>query len=141
MNYGIIKHTQYAGGRYDERKISGRAVRRLAGRSLSFAAAPATVQDAQKAVYTKSNGSTLTIQYPAVSVAGNAAASQKIAQYFIEEQAKAKAFFDKESMEGMKMTEEKSYVVTLNDGKYLSFIDQGYIYFDKAPTRRAGSTA
>ena len=32
----------------------------------------------------------------------------------------------------MKMTEEKSYVVTLNDGKYLSFIDQGYIYFDKA---------
>ena len=88
--------------------------------SLSFAAAPATVQDAQKAVYTKSNGSTLTIQYPAVSVAGNAAASQKIAQYFIEEQAKAKAFFDKESMEGMKMTEEKSYVVTLNDGKYLT---------------------
>lgn len=100
--------------------------------SLSFAAAPATVQDAQKAVYTKPNGSTLTIQYPAVSVAGNAVASQKIAQYFIEEQAKAKAFFDKESMEGMKMTEEKSYVVTLNDGKYLSFIDQGYIYFDKA---------
>ena len=122
--------------------------------SLSFAAAPATVQDAQKAVYTKSNGSTLTIQYPAVSVAGNAAASQKIAQYFIEEQAKAKAFFDKESMEGMKMTEEKSYVVTLNDGKYLSFIDQGSTTASICPSstraisiltrpliRRAGSTA
>ena len=99
--------------------------------SLSFAA-PATVENAQKIVNTRSNGSTLTIQYPKVTVAGNAAASQKIAQYFIEEQEKAQAFFEKESMQGMKMTEDKSYVVTLNDGKYLSIIDQGSIYFDKA---------
>ena len=77
--------------------------------SLSFAAAPATVQDAQKAVYTKSNGSTLTIQYPAVSVAGNAAASQKIAQYFIEEQAKAKAFFDKQGLKKLPRVKEKAW--------------------------------
>lgn len=100
--------------------------------SMALAADPAVVQDGQKAVYTRDNGSTLTIQYPQVTVVGNDAASQKIAQYFIEEEQKAKQFFDKESLVGMKMTEEKSYVVTLNDGEYLSIIDQGYLYFDRA---------
>ncbi len=99
--------------------------------SLSFAA-PAAVTDAQKAIYTQPNGSKLTIQYPKVTVEGNAAASQKIAQYFTEEAVKAQEFFNKENMRGMKITEDKSYVVTLNDGKYLSIIDQGSIYFDKA---------
>lgn len=28
--------------------------------------------------------------------------------------------------------EEKHYTVTLNNGKYLSFLDEGYLYFDRA---------
>ena len=100
--------------------------------SMALAASPAAVQDAQRAVYTRPNGSTLTVQYPQVSVEGNLAAGQAITQYFLDEQKKAEQFFQKEGRDDMKMTEEKSYAVTLNDGKYLSFIDQGYIYLEGA---------
>lgn len=100
--------------------------------SLAMAASPATVTDAQQYRATRADGSSLTVKYPTVVVPGNAAASHLITQYFIDEQAKAATFFHKEALDGMKMTEEKSYVVTLNNGKYLSFIDQGYLYYDKA---------
>ena len=100
--------------------------------SVVLAASPAVVTDAQPYVLTRTDGSSLTIKYPNVTVPDNKTASQLITQYFIEEQAKAAAFFKKESIDNMKMTEEKSYVVTLNNGKYLSMIDQGYIYYDKA---------
>ncbi len=103
----------------------------LAG-SVAMAAAPAAVTDAPQYVQTRADGSSLTVKYPAVTVPGNPTASQLIMQYFMDEQAKAAAFFNKEAVNGMKMTEEKSYTVTLNNGKYLSFIDQGYIYYDKA---------
>ncbi len=103
----------------------------LAG-SVAVAAAPAAVTDAPQYVQTRADGSSLTVKYPAVTVPGNQTASQLIMQYFMDEQAKAAAFFNKEAVNGMKMTEEKSYTVTLNNGKYLSFIDQGYIYYDKA---------
>ncbi len=95
-------------------------------------AADAAVTDGQKQVYSRSDGSTLTVQNPQVTVAGNAAASQKIAQYFVEEEAKAKAYFENEGLEGLKMTEHKGYTVTLNDGTYLSILDEGFLYFDKA---------
>lgn len=100
--------------------------------SVAMAAAPAAVTDAPQYVQTRADGSSLTVKYPAVTVPGNQTASQLIMQYFMDEQAKAAAFFNKEAVNGMKMTEEKSYTVTLNNGKYLSFIDQGYIYYDKA---------
>lgn len=103
----------------------------LAG-SVAMAAAPAAVTDAPQYVQTRADGSLLTVKYPAVTVPGNQTASQLITQYFVDEQAKAAAFFNKEAVNGMKMTEEKFYTVTLNNGKYLSFIDQGYIYYDKA---------
>ena len=103
----------------------------LAG-SVAVAAAPAAVTDAPQYVQTRADGSSLTVKYPAVTVPGNQTASQLIMQYFMDEQAKAAAFFNKEAVNGMKMTEEKSYTVTLNNGKYFSFIDQGYIYYDKA---------
>lgn len=103
----------------------------LAG-SVALAASPAAVTDTQQYVLTRADGSSLTVKYPSITVPGNQAASQLITQYFIDEQAKAAAFFNKEAIDGMKMTEEKSYVVTLNNGKYLSFIDQGYIYYDRA---------
>lgn len=94
-------------------------------------AADATVQDGQKQVYTGPEGSTLTIQYPVVTVAGNARASQLIAQYFTQEEVKAQDFFKRNANNGKTLTEEKNYVVTLNDGNYLSLIDQGSIHFDK----------
>lgn len=88
--------------------------------SVVLAASPAVVTDAQPYVLTRTDGSSLTVKYPNVTVPDNKTASQLITQYFIEEQAKAAAFFKKESIDNMKMTEEKSYVVTLNNGKYLS---------------------
>ncbi|MCH4179192.1 MAG: RsiV family protein [Megasphaera sp.] len=100
--------------------------------SMAFAAGPVTVGNSTPAVYTRDNGSELTMQSPVVSVPGNEAASQKIMQYFIDQEQKSKAFFEKNANNKMKVTEEKSYVVTLNDGQYLSIIDQGYIYFDRA---------
>lgn len=100
--------------------------------SIAMAAAPAVVTDAPQYVQTRADGSSLTVKYPTVVVPENQKASQLITQYFIDEQAKATAFFNKDSVNGMKMTEEKSYTITLNNGKYLSFIDQGYIYYDKA---------
>lgn len=99
--------------------------------SATAFAAGATVQDGQKQVYTGPEGSTLTIQYPVVNVAGNGQASQLIAKYFTREEAKAQEFFNRNANNGKKLTEEKNYVVTLNDGKYLSLIDQGTIHFDK----------
>lgn len=100
--------------------------------SVALAASPAIVTDAQPYVLTRTDGSSMTVKYPTVMVPDNMAASQLITQYFMDEQHKAVAFFKKESVDNMKMTEEKSYVVTLNNGKYLSIIDQGYIYYDKA---------
>ena len=99
--------------------------------SLSFAAAPAFIQDAQPIVYSRIDGSTLTIQYPKITASGNEAAAQKISEYFASQAADAKAFFDKKGQDHMRMTEEKNYDLTLNDGKYLSFIDKGSLYFDK----------
>lgn len=98
--------------------------------TVSFAA-DATVREGQKQVYTGPEGSTLTIQYPVVTVAGNDKASQLIAQYFTTEEAKAQDFFKRNSGNGKKLVEDKNYVVTLNDGKYLSLIDQGSLHFDK----------
>ena len=100
--------------------------------AVAFAASPAVVQDAPKAMYAHDDGSVLTIQYPSVAVEGNAGAAAAIAQYFTDEQEQAKAFFAQQGTKGVKVTEEKYYAVTLNDGKYLSFLDEGYLYFDKA---------
>lgn len=94
-------------------------------------AADATIQDGQKQVYSRDDGSTLTIQYPQITVQGNERVSQLIAQYFTQEEAKAQEFFARNAGNGKKLTEEKNYVVTLNDGKYISFIDQGTLYFDQ----------
>ena len=100
--------------------------------AVAMAASPALIQDAPKAVYTHSDGSVLSIQYPAITMANNAGAAQLIAQYFTDEQQQAKTFFDQQGDKGIKLTEEKTYTVTLNDGKYLSFLDEGYLYFDRA---------
>lgn len=100
--------------------------------SLAFAAEPVTVQELQPSVYSTENGSELTIRNIQVTVPGNEAASQKIMQYFINEETESLAFFKKHNNSSMKMTEEKSYTVTLNNGKYISILSQGYMYFDKA---------
>lgn len=100
--------------------------------AVAMAASPALIQDAPKAVYTHSDGSVLSIQYPAITMTNNAGAAQLIAQYFTDEQQQAKTFFDQQGDKGIKLTEEKTYTVTLNDGKYLSFLDEGYLYFDRA---------
>ena len=100
--------------------------------AVAMAASPALIQDAPKAVYTHSDGSVLSIQYPAITMTNNAGAAQLIAQYFNDEQQQAKTFFDQQGDKGIKLTEEKTYTVTLNDGKYLSFLDEGYLYFDRA---------
>ncbi len=100
--------------------------------AVAMAASPALIQDAPKAVYTHSDGSVLSIQYPAITMTNNAGATQLIAQYFTDEQQQAKTFFDQQGNKGIKLTEEKTYTVTLNDGKYLSFLDEGYLYFDRA---------
>lgn len=55
-----------------------------------------------------------------------------MAQYFADEQAQAREFFAQQGTKGVKLTEEKHYTVTLNNGKYLSFLDEGYLYFDRA---------
>lgn len=112
-------------------KIASFLVSALMLGSLSFAAAPAFIQDAQPLVYSRMDGSSLTIQYPKISAPGNEAAAQAISDYFTNQAQDAKAFFDKKGQDHMRMTEEKSYALTLNDGKYLSFIDQGSLYFDK----------
>ena len=100
--------------------------------AVAMAASPAVIQDAPKAVYTHSDGSVLSIQYPSITMTGNAGAAQLIAQYFADEQQQAKTFFDQQGTKGIKLTEEKTYTVTLNDGQYLSFLDEGYLYFDRA---------
>ncbi|MCH4167450.1 MAG: RsiV family protein [Megasphaera sp.] len=100
--------------------------------SLAFAAEPATVQEVQPSVYSTANGSALTIRNIQITIPGNEAASQKIMQYFVNEEANSLVFFKKNSNDSMKMTEEKSYTVTLNNGKYVSIISQGYMYFEKA---------
>ncbi len=103
--------------------------------SVAFAA-DATIADGQQQVYTHDDGSTLTIQYPVVTVAGNDAATQAIAQYFVTQAQEAKTFFDGNANNGKVMTEEKHYTVTLNDGKYLSILDEGTLSFvkEKYPT-------
>lgn len=100
--------------------------------SLAFADGPATIQEVQPAVYTTENGSNLTIKNIQVDLQGDAAANQKISQYFAKVEQNSLDFFNKNSTGKMKITEERSYVVTLNDGKYISIIEQGYIYFDRA---------
>ena len=100
--------------------------------AVAMAASPAVIQDAPKAVYTHSDGSVLSIHYPSITMTGNAGAAQLIAQYFADEQQQAKTFFDQQGTKGIKLTEEKTYTVTLNDGQYLSFLDEGYLYFDRA---------
>ena len=97
--------------------------------AVAMAASPAVIEDAPKAVYTHDDGSVLTIQYPSVTVEGNAAAAAVIANYFADEQAQAQEFFAQQGTKGVKLTEEKHYTVTLNNGKYLSFLDEGYLYF------------
>lgn len=99
---------------------------------VAFGAAPAVVTDGQRVVYTRDNGSTLTIMYPQVSVPENEMASRLIMQYFVQEQQKATDFFNKDITDDEIMTEEKSYEVTLNNGKYLSIIDKGYLNYDRA---------
>ena len=54
--------------------------------AVAMAASPAVIQDAPKAVYTHSDGSVLSIQYPSITMTGNAGAAQLIAQYFADEQ-------------------------------------------------------
>lgn len=100
--------------------------------AVAMAASPAVIEDAPKAVYTHDDGSTLTIQYPSISIDGNAGAAALMAQYFADEQAQAREFFAQQGTKGVKLTEEKHYTVTLNNGKYLSFLDEGYLYFDRA---------
>lgn len=106
-------------------------------------AADATIADGQQHVYTHDDGSTLTIQYPVVTVAGNEAATQAITQYFVTQAQEAKNFFDSNANNGKVMNEEKHYKVTLNDGKYLSILDEGNLSFvkEKYPTAwRTGVT-
>ena len=100
--------------------------------AVAMAASPAVIEDAPKAVYTHDDGRTLTIQYPSISIDGNAGAAALMAQYFADEQAQAREFFAQQGTKGVKLTEEKHYTVTLNNGKYLSFLDEGYLYFDRA---------
>ena len=85
--------------------------------AVAMAASPAVIQDAPKAVYTHSDGSVLSIQYPSITMTGNAGAAQLIAKYFADEQQQAKTFFDQQGTKGIKLTEEKTYTVTLNDGQ------------------------
>lgn len=100
--------------------------------AVAMAASPAVIENAPKAMYAHDDGSVLTIQYPKVAVEGNAVAAAAIAQYFADEQEQAKDFFAQQGTKGVKLTEEKYYTVTLNNGKYLSFLDEGYLYFDRA---------
>lgn len=67
-------------------------MRRLAHGAAAMAASPAVIQDAPKAVYTHSDGSVLSIQYPSITMTENAGAAQLIAQYFADEQQQAKTF-------------------------------------------------
>lgn len=50
--------------------------------AVAMAASPAVIEDAPKAVYTHDDGSVLTIQYPSVTVEGNAAAARCHRQLF-----------------------------------------------------------
>lgn len=107
----------------------------LAG-SLAFAAEPAAITDAGVQQYTNSvNESVMTVRYPKVRIAGNDAAAAKIMEYFADQEQKAAKFFNDHSAE-MPLTEERSYEVMLNDGKYISILDEGYMRFKgtKRPT-------
>lgn len=98
--------------------------------SLSLAAGPADVQMLQPVTVTADNGSRLETSYPDVSILGNAAATQKIRDYYAGEQVRTKEFFEKQQAKGV-VTETKSYEVMHNGGKYLSIVESGFVRFDR----------
>lgn len=113
--------------------------------SLAFAASPADVQMVQVPRY-EEGSSYLDVSYPDVSVSGNAAATAQIRQYYTNEAKETQDFFNKQKDKAGStsfVTETKSYEVTHNDGKYLSIVESGEIYFgrDAHPTHwKKGAT-
>ena len=112
--------------------------------TVGFAAARGTPADVitvnQKTTMETSSGiSVYTLQYPIIKTVDNVFAGQKISYYFSRNVNRyIKAFTTGEDSQ-VKRTMDRKFEVKLNDGEYISILEQTYVYFDRAAHPSSGS--
>ncbi|WP_427113264.1 RsiV family protein [Megasphaera sueciensis] len=111
--------------------------------TFGFAAARVTPADIitvnQKTTMENSDGmSVYTLQYPIVKTRDNVFAGQKISYYFSHNVDRYVKVFTTGKDSQVKRTMDRKFAVKLNDGKYLSILEQTYVYVDHAAHPSSG---
>lgn len=74
----------------------------------------------------------LTLHYPQVTIDNNREAAQRINKYYEKWVAKTMHSYQKGDPDPVVENKESKYTVSYNDGKYLSFLDNGYVFYQGA---------